>query len=383
MGVVGIDKKRRCRQNSSVGDGRDTRPRLSYGAALPSSESHASRTTIVPSSLSNQTRTGGLVWQLLNGASPYAAGRLVTDWHLRVGNNRRMAKKHTRTTKVPFTAPTLAAALEENKGVRVRVEGAASDLASAGAMLETNIAGGNPELAAQDALKVSKEVESKVQECADDLHAVNVTLEDGVIALEVTEKALAVTKAALVDAQSALAASEQAKHEALLAARHDSATGLPNREHFDSRLTHDIAVAKRHDFGLAVMFFDLDKFKNVNDTHGHAAGDEVLKQVAARLLKHCRGEDTVCRTGGDEFLYVLIDPKGRDNIERIVSALVDSLALPVIFEGLEIVVKPSIGVSLYPEHGKCASDLISSADAAMYSAKQTRGGPGWAFYEGP
>ena len=294
-----------------------------------------------------------------------------------------MAKKHTRTTKMPPMAPTLAAALEENKGVQVRIEGAASDLAFAGAMLETNIAGGNPEVAAQDALKVSKEVESKVQECADDLHAVNVTLEDGVVALEVTEKALAVTRAALVDVQSALAASELATHEALLAARHDSATGLPNREHFDSRLTHDIAVAKRHDFGLAVMFFDLDKFKNVNDTHGHAAGDEVLKQVAARLLKHCRSEDTVCRTGGDEFLYVLIDPKGRANIERIASALVDALALPVIFEGLEIVVKPSIGVSLYPEHGTCASDLVSRADAAMYAAKQTRGGPGWAFYEAP
>ena len=298
-------------------------------------------------------------------------------------DNRPMAKKHTRMTNAPLMAPTLAAAVEENKSVKVRVEGAANDLASAGAMLATNLAGGNPELAAQDALKVSKEVESKVQECADDLHAVNVTLEDGVAALEVTERALAITQAALVDARSALAASEQAKHEALLAARHDSATGLPNREHFDSRLTHDIAVAKRHDFGLAVMFFDLDKFKNVNDTHGHAAGDEVLKQVAARLLKHCRSEDTVCRTGGDEFLYVLIDPKGRENIERIASALVDSLAMPVVFEGVEITVKPSIGVSLYPEHGTSASELINNADAAMYVAKETRGGPGWAFCESP
>ena len=294
-----------------------------------------------------------------------------------------MAKNRTRLTKTPLMMPALAVALEENKGVKVRVEGAANDLASAGAKVATKLAGGNPELAAHDALKVSKEVEGKVQECADDLHAVNVTLEDGVAALEVTERALAVTRAALVDAQSALAASEQAKQEALLAARHDSATGLPNREHFNSRLTHDIAVAKRHDFGLAVMFFDLDKFKSVNDTHGHAAGDEVLKQVAARLLKHCRSEDTVCRTGGDEFLYVLIDPKGRENIERIASALVDSLAMPVTFEGSQIIVKPSIGVSFYPEHGTCASELISSADAAMYVAKETSGGSGWAFYEAP
>ena len=286
------------------------------------------------------------------------------------------------TKEVPARAPALAAALEENKDVKLRVEGAASDLASAGAVLKTKIAGGDPELAARVALKVSKEVEDKVQECADDLHAVNVTLAQGVAALEHTEDALAAARERLVDTQSALAASKAAEREAVLAARHDSATGLPNREHFNSRLTHDIAVAARHGFELAVMFFDLDKFKNINDTHGHAAGDSVLRQMAARLLEHCRVEDTVCRTGGDEFLYLLIDPKGRDNIERIASELLETLALPVVFEGLQVVVRPSIGISLYPEHGTSASELISNADAAMYAAKKARGGPGWAFYEG-
>ena len=179
-----------------------------------------------------------------------------------------------------------------------------------------------------------------------------------------------------------MAAAEAGERTALLAARHDSATGLPNREHFNSRLSHDIAVAARQGFELAVMFFDLDKFKNINDTHGHAAGDEVLKQIAARLLEHCRAEDTVCRTGGDEFLYVLIDPKGRANIERIASALLETLVLPMVFEGLQIVVRPSIGISLYPEHGKSASELISNADAAMYAAKKSSDSPGWAFYDG-
>ena len=293
-----------------------------------------------------------------------------------------MAKNNTRTTKTRSIAPTLAAALEENQDVKVRVEGAASDLACAGAVLEKKIASGNPELAAYVALKVSKEVENKIQQCADDLHAVNVTLADGVATLDRTEDALAVARAALVDAQAALAASEAAEREALLSARHDSATGLPNREHFNSRLTHDIAVAERHHFELAVMFFDLDKFKNINDTHGHAAGDEVLKQVAARLIEHCRSEDTVCRTGGDEFLYVLIDPKGRDNIGRIASALVKTLSLPVVFKGLEIIVRPSIGVSLYPKHGTSASELIGRADAAMYVAKKNSSGPRWAFFDG-
>jgi diguanylate cyclase (GGDEF)-like protein len=280
------------------------------------------------------------------------------------------------------SASPLAAALEENKDVKVRVEAAASDLASAGALLETKIAGGDAELAARVALKVSKEVEDKVQECADDLHAVNATLAQGVAAIEQTEDALATARQALAETQSALAAAQTSEREALLASQHDSATGLPNREHFNSRLDHDIAVAARQGFELAVMFFDLDKFKSINDTHGHAAGDEVLKQVAARLLEHCRVEDTVCRTGGDEFLYVLINPKGHENIERIASALLEALSLPVMLEGLQIVVRPSIGISLYPEHGASASELIGKADAAMYAAKKGVGGQGWAFYDG-
>jgi len=105
-------------------------------------------------------------------------------------------------------------------------------------------------------------------------------------------------------------------------------------------------------------------------------------QVAAHLLEHCRVENTVCRTGGDEFLYVLINPEGRANIERIASALLVAIALTVVFEGLQIVVKSSIGISLYPEHGKSASELISNADAAMYAATKGSGSPGWAFYDG-
>lgn len=293
-----------------------------------------------------------------------------------------MAKDKPRPTETPPRAPTLAAALEENKDVKERVEGAASDLALAGAMLRKNIDGGEPELAARGALMVSKEVENKVKECADDLHAVNATLEQGIADLERTESALAIARETLVDTRFALVASQEGEREAQFAARHDAATGLPNREYFDSRLTHDIAVAARHGFELALMFCDLDKFKDINDTHGHAAGDAVLKQVAARFLRHCRTEDTVCRTGGDEFLYLLMDPNGRENVARIASALLETLARPVVFEGVQIVVRTSIGISLYPKHGKSASELIRNADAAMYAAKKTSTGPGWAFYDG-
>lgn len=277
--------------------------------------------------------------------------------------------------------PKLAAALAENKDVKLRVESAANDLAAAGTVLKAKIAEGDPVRAAHVALEVSKEVENKVAECADDLHAVNATLAHGVAELAQTESALAAARVALVNTRAALAAAKEGARAAQFAALHDSATGMPNREHFDSRLTHDIALAARKGFGLAVMFFDLNKFKEINDTLGHTAGDEVLRQVAARLLEHCRAEDTVCRTGGDEFLYLLIDPKGRENVQRIASILVAALAMPTHFEGRQIEVRPSIGISLYPEHGTSATELISKADAAMYKAKKTIGGPGWAFYD--
>jgi diguanylate cyclase (GGDEF)-like protein len=89
---------------------------------------------------------------------------------------------------------------------------------------------------------------------------------------------------------------------------HDIAMSLPNRNLFNDRLTHAIAVAKRHTWTLAVVFLDLDRFKCINDAHGHGVGDEVLNGVAKRLLRHVRDEDTVCRSGGDEFLYLMIDP---------------------------------------------------------------------------
>lgn len=291
-------------------------------------------------------------------------------------------RKRKTASKTSSAAPSLAVALEANKDVKVRVEDAASDLASVGAVVENRVAEGSPEVAARVALKVSKEVENRVKECADDLHSVNATLAQGLSDLAETESALAAAQEALRDTTTALVSSQQSERAARVEASHDAATGLPNRASFNSRLTHDIAVAARHGLTLAVMFFDLDKFKTINDTHGHAAGDEVLKQVAARLLEHCRLEDTVCRTGGDEFLYVLIDPKGRENIERIASGLVESLARPVVFDGVQIAVRPSIGISLYPEQGTSAAELIRNADAAMYAAKEARGSTGWAFYAG-
>jgi two-component system, cell cycle response regulator len=160
---------------------------------------------------------------------------------------------------------------------------------------------------------------------------------------------------------------------------HDSTTGLPNRELFDDRLTQAIALAKRHAWTLAVMFLDLDRFKAVNDTHGHAVGDEVLKEVAKRLLQKARAEDTVCRNGGDEFLYLLVNPQSMENIERIAAALLKALGEPVDVGDLRSVITASIGIAVYPANGAIGEQLIRNADAAMYRAK--RHSRGFVFFE--
>jgi diguanylate cyclase (GGDEF)-like protein len=160
---------------------------------------------------------------------------------------------------------------------------------------------------------------------------------------------------------------------------HDSTTGLPNRELFDDRLTHAIALAKRHTWMLAVMFIDLDRFKCINDTHGHAVGDEVLKEVAKRLLRHARDEDTVCRNGGDEFLYLLMNPQGRENIDRSVGTLLETIGQPIDVGNLQCVITASIGIAVYPSNGTNGGQLIKNADIAMYRAKNSS--PGFVRFE--
>jgi two-component system, cell cycle response regulator len=157
-------------------------------------------------------------------------------------------------------------------------------------------------------------------------------------------------------------------------ALYDSMTGLPNRDLFDDRLAHAIALATRHAWTLAVMFLDLDRFKSINDTHGHAVGDRVLKAVAKRLLQHARDEDTVCRNGGDEFLYIVMNPQGGENIQRIAETLVTTIAQPIDMGELQPVIKASIGIAIYPDNGTTGEQLIRNADAAMYRAKTRTNG---------
>lgn len=268
----------------------------------------------------------------------------------------------------------LALALEQSHEVKAKVETCADDLATANEIVKERIAGGTTLLSAHETLLAGATVEGKVQECADDLHEVTETLAQGIEDLAQTEIALTESREILADTQAALANSQQAERDARRRALHDSMTGLPNRDLFDDRLSNAISLARRHAWTLAVLFLDLDGFKKINDTHGHAAGDSILKEVARRLSLRSRDEDTVCRNGGDEFLYLLVNPRGTENIERIAGLVSANIARPIVVDSRRFVVNASIGIAVYPGDGATGDELIKSADTAMYRAKNHEGG---------
>jgi diguanylate cyclase len=212
-------------------------------------------------------------------------------------------------------------------------------------------------------------VETGAPISADEFRTFNRCLDDA-IAAAVTEYSQQNSQIALSHTEAALSVAQLDVREARSRALHDSLTGLPNRELFRDRLSHAIVLAERHDWTLAVMFLDLDDFKNINDAHGHAAGDAALKNIAQRLLQCVRDEDTVCRNGGDEFLYLLVNPRGRRNIEHIADLVLKAIARPLVLGDVQLAIKPSIGIAIYPEHGASSDQLITNADAAMYDAKK-------------
>ena len=152
-------------------------------------------------------------------------------------------------------------------------------------------------------------------------------------------------------------------------ANFDRLTGLPNRGLINDRLDNMLHHAKRHRGEVVVLFIDLDRFKPVNDTYGHDVGDLLLQQVAARLLKLFRDEDTVARLGGDEFVVAMPSPAGASAVEPAAAKVVDSLAQPFEVAGHVLKIGSSVGVARFPADGDSAEQLINAADHAMYRAK--------------
>jgi diguanylate cyclase (GGDEF)-like protein/PAS domain S-box-containing protein len=162
------------------------------------------------------------------------------------------------------------------------------------------------------------------------------------------------------------AANARAQH----LADHDALTGLPNRRLLEDRLTQALALSYRNRKQTAVMFVDLDRFKMINDSLGHAVGDVLLKEVAQRLVRQLRIGDTICRIGGDEFVVVLPEIKRADDAANVAQKVIEQLSQPVTVEERDLTVTPSIGIAVFPDDGRDAETLIRNSDAAMYHAKE-------------
>ncbi len=161
-------------------------------------------------------------------------------------------------------------------------------------------------------------------------------------------------------------AAEKIAHQAT----HDALTGLPNRTLFDRRLADAVHTAQGNDGQVGILFFDLDRFKQINDTLGHPVGDKLLQEVAKRLRAQLRRFDTVARMGGDEFTVLLPDVSGQEVVEETARLLLEAMDEPFDIDGQELFVTASIGLSLAPRDGVDSATLLKNADTAMYRAKE-------------
>lgn len=196
---------------------------------------------------------------------------------------------------------------------------------------------------------IRNDLERTVQERTQDLVAANETL-----SAEVSER-------------------EAAEARAQTLARHDSLTGLANRRHFLEELDRRLGLVGPETTAFALMFVDLDRFKPINDVHGHAIGDELLQVIAARLSGCLRDDSFAARLGGDEFAVLLEGPDGRDGVAAAARRVLHELSAPILVNGLKLTVGASIGIAMCPEDGRNAADLLQRGDAAMLRAKEDRG----------
>lgn len=172
---------------------------------------------------------------------------------------------------------------------------------------------------------------------------------------------------------------KQSQEELDHVAHHDPLTDLPNRLLFNSRLAHTLRRAQRQRKRAALLFLDLDRFKNVNDTLGHPVGDNLLLAVARRLSETVRAEDTVARLGGDEFVIILEELESADNAAEVAEKILKRLRDPIPLNAHEAVITGSIGISVFPEDGQDTNTLLRNADTAMYRAKD-EGRNNYQFY---
>jgi len=254
--------------------------------------------------------------------------------------------------------------LSQSEHIRGLIQQSAASITSANAGMQRIFVKGALPSGVSQVLDQQSAAIGQLQETVERLTVLNEVLQG-----EIRERSL-------LDHQ--LAAAFEQEESSRSAALHDQLTGLSNRVLFHDRLEHGIVQATRHGWLLAVMFLDLNKFKSINDTHGHQAGDAVLKSVALRLTHTMRHEDTVSRYGGDEFLCLLSPLHEKKHIAMIAAKLLTAIQAPCEVSGrdglVNLWVGGSIGISVFPKDGGSAAELIRHADAAMYVAKENRSG---------
>jgi diguanylate cyclase (GGDEF)-like protein len=175
---------------------------------------------------------------------------------------------------------------------------------------------------------------------------------------------------ASINAQTMTESAELAKEQMSHMAGHDYLTGLPNRLLLNDRMAQSIAFAQRHSKKVALVFMDLDHFKHINDSLGHAVGDALLKSIAKRLQVCVRSSDTVCRQGGDEFVVLLNEVESVPDAVVMAEKIIEAMSQPHLVSGHQLNVTFSIGISFYPDDGKDLETVARNADAAMYQAKE-------------
>ena len=266
--------------------------------------------------------------------------------------------------KSPRSAKSLTQVLDQNEHVKDIVKECADDLSSVNAGLKREQQIGDVSPGVENALEKTEAVESKVQDASEALALVNKALKEEIDERHVLDARLAV----------ATKHGDEARHASL----HDPLTGLPNRALFNDRLEHALAVANRNDLHFAVMFLDLDDFKMVNDSHGHDVGDLVLQMIAGRLKETTRDDDTVCRHGGDEFLYLLMKIESEHDIVNVAEKIIKAVQVPCEIRvrdiSISLNINPSIGISIFPKDGRTSDALLNVADKAMYRAKHHKHG---------
>jgi len=260
--------------------------------------------------------------------------------------------------------------LDQSEEIKKDVEDAADQLSSVNAVLKNDDKVIPPFPTVEELIHQNEEAEKKVAKAAEDLHQVNTELTKQVAEKNDIESELSQVKNTLVGVRADLSTSQANEKNALHTALHDPLTGLPNRLLLEQSLDHGLNQARRHGLKLAVMFIDVDKFKNINDSFGHDIGDKVLCTVAERLQDFTRNEDIVSRWGGDEFICVLFNVKEETDVVDLAEKMVRHIAEECDFDGIVVSINVTIGIAFCPRDGETADILLKQVDRAMYKSKK-------------